>query len=160
MKKTFQLLLICCSILPTIVFAQSVSPGATVSIQYTLKVDGQIIDQSSDGELLQFTIGEPTIIPGLQEEITGMEKGQKKIFRVSPEKAYGPYYEDAVVEVAKTQLPEEGIAVGNFYGSMDSDGNSIQGKVIEILDDVVVMDFNHPLAGKNLDFEVEIVEVA
>lgn len=160
MKKLFSLLFLQCLMIPSIAFSQSVSPGATVSIQYILTVDGQVIDQSTDDELLQFTIGEPTIIPGLQEEITGMEKGQKKAFRVSPDKAYGPYYEDAIVEIAKTQLPAEGIAVGNFYGSMDSDGNAIQGKVIEILSDVVVMDFNHPLAGKNLDFEVQIVEVA
>lgn len=137
-----------------------VTENKVVSIHYTGKLnDGSVFDSSEGRDPLLFIFGTGMIIPGLEEGIKGLKVGDKKTVEIGFEKAYGPVMEEAKQEVPKSQLPTEvEIKVGMQLAAQGPQG-AIPVTVTEVKDDVVVVDFNHPLAGKDLTFEVEIVEV-
>lgn len=132
-----------------------------VSMHYvgTLE-DGEVFDSSEGREPLQFIFGVGQIIPGLEEGLAGLSVGdKKKVENISPEKAYGQIHEEAMQEVPKTQMPQDmEIEVGMQLMAQGPQG-PIPVVVKEIKEETVLMDFNHPLAGKTLTFDVEIVEV-
>lgn len=133
--------------------------GSKVTVHYIGKFEGgEVFDSSVGRDPLQFVIGQNQVIPGFEEGLMGMEVGEKKTINVPYEKAYGPYREDLVFPVEKAKLPED-IAVDQLLEVHQPDGNSFIVKVKEIKDDTVFLDANHPLAGKNLVFEVEVVSV-
>lgn len=139
--------------------SMTIKNGSKVSINYTLKVDGNVVDTSAGREPLTYVHGSGQIIPGLETEITGMEKGDKKSVEVTPEKGYGQRDPRAVQNVPKTAFNEpDKLQVGGVITG-EANGQPFQAMVTGISDDEVTLDMNHPLAGKTLNFDIEIVEV-
>mgnify|MGYP003412368913 FL=1 len=136
-----------------------------VSVHYTLTVDGQIADQSPEGQPLQFICGTGMLLPKFEGAIMGKEAGDKVSFTLAPADGYGEIVPEAVVDLPKNifmvdgKLAEEMLFVGNQIPMSDSQGNRMLGVVKEVAEETVKMDFNHPMAGKTLNFDVEVVEV-
>ncbi|MEA2060339.1 MAG: peptidylprolyl isomerase [Thermodesulfobacteriota bacterium] len=138
----------------------SVTQGKTVSIEYTLKLDNdQVIDTNKGKDPLTFEIGASQIVPGLEKAIQEMEISEDKTVSVIPEEGYGEILQEAIVEVPLEQLPEELAQAGTQVQSQTQDGQVLQGKVQEVKDETAVIDFNHPLAGETLNFDVTILDV-
>lgn len=131
-----------------------------VSVHYrgTLTENGEEFDSSHGGSPLTFMVGRGQMIPGFEEEIMGTTKGEKKSFDLEADRAYGQHDPAGIQKVPKDQFPED-IKVGSVLAAEMENGQQIPLSVIEISDDGVTIDFNHMLAGKNLTFEVEIVEL-
>ncbi len=137
-----------------------ISKNKLVKIHYkgTLS-NGEVFDSSEGREALEFISGLGMIIPGLEAGIEGLKVGDKKSVEVKSDEAYGPIREDAFQEVPKNQFPEDmKLEVGMQLAAQGPQG-VIPVVVAEILEDMVKVDFNHPLAGKDLTFDVEVVEV-
>jgi len=121
--------------------------------------DGSVFDTSEGREPLEFVFGLGMIIPGLEEGIKGLKVGDKKSVKVTSDKAYGPLQEEAIQEVPKDQLPKEAeLKVGMQLAAQGPQG-TIPVTIKEIKDTTIIVDFNHPLAGKDLTFDVEVIEV-
>ena len=130
-----------------------------VKFDYTLTVDGQVADTSAGRAPLEYTHGAGHIIKGLEKEMTGMKVGDKKTVVVSPEEGYGLVQQEAIRRVPKTSIGgAENLKVGDMVGASNA-GHTFRAMVKEITDTEVVLDFNHPLAGKTLTFDVEIKEI-
>jgi FKBP-type peptidyl-prolyl cis-trans isomerase SlyD len=130
-----------------------------VSIHYTLTDDkGAEIDSSRGGEPLQYLEGAGNIIPGLEKEVGQMNTGDKKKVKIAAKDAYGEKREDMVIEVPRTQFPADmTLKVGDkFRGGADD--HSPMFTVLAVEGDKVKLDGNHPLAGQNLNFDVEVTE--
>lgn len=137
-----------------------VQEGSAVSFDYTLTDEsGQVVDTSKGKKPMQYVHGKGQIIPGLEKELTGMPVGGEKKVKIKPEDAYGPVNPAAFREVPKDQLPAEGLKVGAMLLAQGPGGQSIPVRVHEIKENTVVMDFNHPLAGKTLSFDVKITDI-
>ena len=137
-----------------------ISNKKTVKIHYTGTLsDGTVFDSSEGKEPLEFIQGIGMVIPGLEEGIKGLKTGDKKKFEIKSEKAYGSKMEGAFQELPKSNMPENvELKVGMQLAAQGPQG-VIPVVISEIKDDTVIIDFNHPLAGKDLTFEVDIVEV-
>lgn len=135
--------------------------GDTVRIHYTgTLTDGSEFDSSAGRDPLEFTIGSGQIIPGLEKEIEGMKVGDRNTVTVAADEAYGPHRPEGVQEVPRSNIPETiDLAVGTQLQGMTPDGRQMNLTVIELSDETVTLDANHPLAGKDLVFEVELVEI-
>jgi FKBP-type peptidyl-prolyl cis-trans isomerase 2 len=131
--------------------------GSSVKMHYTLTVEGAVVDSSQGQEPLAFVMGSGQIISGLEEALEGLEAGAKKQVRVPPEKAYGPRDENAVHKVPKTafQMDRE-LKPGDVVGGQIGD-QPFQAVIEAVGAEEITLNLNHPLAGKTLDFEVEIV---
>jgi peptidylprolyl isomerase len=137
-----------------------IKENTTVKIHYTGTLeDGTIFDSSNGKEPLEFIWGLGMIIPGLEQELKSLKKGDKKTIKVVPEMAYGPVMEEAKQEVPKTQFPEDMKIEKGMQLAAQGPQGVIPITVIEIKDETVLVDFNHPLAGKTLNFDVEVMEV-
>jgi len=131
----------------------AISNNQVVSMEYEVKVEGNIVDSNVNQEPLEFTFGSGQIIPGLESRIAGLSEGESASIVVPASEAYGEYNEEAMQKIPKEQF--EGIEL-SIQGP---DGNPIQVVVKDILDDEVLIDFNHPLAGKELNFNISILSV-
>jgi FKBP-type peptidyl-prolyl cis-trans isomerase SlyD len=139
---------------------EKVMDDVVVSMDYSLTVDGEVIDSSDDNEPLEFLQGHKNIIPGLERELYGMAVGDSKEVTVLAQDAYGPFDPDAVVEVSKDEFPpdiplEEDVQLQ----VRDVDGRVMDARISEIKDTTVTLDFNHPLAGEDLHFIVKVVDL-
>lgn len=135
--------------------------GDTVDVHYTGKLDdGTVFDSSKGKEPLQFTLGTGQVIPGFEEPVVGMEPGQSKTIHIPSDRAYGPHQPDMVIEVPKDQLPE-GMepGVGDQLQVSQPDGRAYVVTVTNVSDASITLDANHPLAGKDLTFDIELVEI-
>ncbi len=138
----------------------SIAAGKKVSIEYTLTLDnGDVADTNVGAEPLVFESGSGQIIPGLDKELEGLGAGDTKQVVVAPEEAYGAFIEEAVMDVPKTNVPEEGLTVGAYLQAQGENGQILNGVITEIGDENVIIDFNHPLAGKTLTFDVKVIDV-
>ena len=137
-----------------------ISEGKSVKVNYTLTVDGTVVDSSKGREPLEFKAGSHQMIPGFEKAVMGMKVGEKKSFKVSPADGYGMEDPRAIQEIPKNQLPA-GITpkAGMTLYAQSKTGQRIPVRVVDVKKDVVVMNFNHPLAGKTLNFDVEVVEI-
>ena len=138
-----------------------IEKNKVVSMHYTGTLeDGNVFDSSEGREPLEFISGVGMIIPGLEEGLEGLTKGdKKKIENIAPDKAYGQIQEEARQEVPKDKMPQDmELEVGMQLAAQGPQG-PIPVVVVEIKEESVVVDFNHPLAGKTLTFDVEIVDV-
>jgi FKBP-type peptidyl-prolyl cis-trans isomerase SlyD len=137
-----------------------VADGKTVKLNYTLTVDGKVVDSSKGRKPLEFTEGAHQLIPGFEKAVMGMKVGQKKSFTVNPEDGYGPVNPKAFREVPKKQLPA-GITpkAGMTLYAQGKNGQKVPVTIKKVKKDSVLIDFNHPLAGKTLNFAVEVVEI-
>ena len=139
----------------------TISNGCRVSLEYTLTLeDGTIVDSNVDGEPLTYTHGEGQIIPGLERALDGLASGAEESVDVVAEDGYGPTQPEAIQEVPLDRIPEGARQVGAGLQGETAEGAVVQARVTEVKDDTVVVDFNHPLAGKTLHFSVEILEVS
>ncbi len=136
--------------------------GDSVKISFKGKLsDGTVFADTAGGEPLEFTLGEGRIIPGLETAIEGMDQGQSKSVTIPAEQAYGPRRDELIEKVGKDQFPENlDPQVGQRFEIPQQKGNTMVVSVIDVSDDVVTLDGNHPLAGEELTFDVELVEVA
>ena len=140
--------------------AMTVEKGRVVSIEYTLTLDsGTKVDSNVGGEPLKFTQGQSQILPALQEALVGLAVGDSKSVTLAPEEGYGPVHEEAFHEVEAQRIPPDARQVGIQLTAQDEQGNEHPIRVHEIRDDKVVLDFNHPLAGETLQFDVKILAV-
>lgn len=138
----------------------AVEKGKQIAIEYTLRIgDGDVVDSNIGGEPLTYTQGEQQIPPGLEEALEGMEIGENKEVTVHPEKGFGERSETALREVEKSQLPEDARKVDVQLQGRDTDGNIMTVRVAEVKDKTVVLDLNHPLAGKRLHFNVKVLDI-
>jgi FKBP-type peptidyl-prolyl cis-trans isomerase 2 len=134
--------------------------GSEVALQYVLRDDTGKVIHSNQGEVpLRFTVGTAQIIRGLHAAVTGMRAGESKRFTLQPAEAYGPVDPTAVAEIARERLPAEALREGTYVMAQTSGGPARLVRVQEVRERTVVIDLNHPLAGKVLHFEVEVLEV-
>ena len=137
-----------------------IEKNSVVTLHYTLKDnDGRIIDYSTDGTFL-YLHGAMNIIPGLENALTGKAAGDEFTVKVSPEEGYGEKQENRIQEVPKDMFDNsDEVKVGVQFHAQGPDGSDIVVTVTEVKDDVVVIDGNHALAGKELNFDVKVVDV-
>lgn len=139
---------------------REVADDVVVSIDYTLTVDGEVVDTTEGDEPLQFLQGHQNIIPGLERELTGMKIGDSKQVVVPPTEAYGEVDPENIIEVPRTEFPPEiPLEPGTELEVKNADGEVLSATIAEITSDTVKLDFNHPLAGKQLTFDVKIVDL-
>lgn len=136
--------------------------GDTVKIHYTGKLnDGTVFDSSANREPLEFTIAQGQVIPGFEQAVLGMAPGESKTEKIPMEQAYGPYREDMVVQINRTQLPSDlEPEIGQQLQIQQPNGRAIPVFVTEVTDGNVTLDANHPLAGEDLTFDIQLVEIA
>ncbi len=138
----------------------TVSTGNEVSLEYTLTLENkEVIDTNVGGQPLTYTQGSQQIIPGLEEAIEGMTQGESKQVTVTPQRGYGEVNPKALQEIPKDQIPTEAQKVGMQLQGKDASGRIVRPRVAEVKKDTVVLDFNHPLAGKTLFFDVKVLEI-
>ncbi len=136
----------------------SVSSGDVVRVHYTGRLeDGAVFDSSREGEPLEFEAGSEQLIEGVSSAVIGMDAGQSKTITVPPEQGYGQYDDGLIHSLAKSETPE-GIEAGDMLRAIRGD-DEIHVWVLEIKEDEVVVDANHPLAGKTLVFDLELVSM-
>jgi len=140
--------------------ASGAAVGDSVQVHYTGSLnDGTVFDSSLDREPLTFVIGDGTIISGFDAAVTGMEVGETKTFTIPAAEAYGDYQEDLVVVLGRDEVAEE-LEVGQQVPLRNvTSGETVYFTVIAISDTEVTLDANHPLAGQDLTFEVELVAI-
>jgi len=136
--------------------------GDQVTVHYTGKLDdGTVFDSSQGREPLQFTIGSGQVIPGFETAVIGMAPGESKSERIAPEDAYGAYSEARTVEVDRDKFPSDfELKVGQQLRVKDPQDQVTQVVVTALSESSVTLDANHPLAGKALLFEIELVGIA
>lgn len=139
----------------------TVSNGKQVTLEYTLKlVDQSVVDTNVGGEPLKVTQGSHQLIPGVEKQLEGMAAGEKKQFTVAPAEGYGDVDSKAFQEVDKKMVPSDSQQVGAHLQGKTADGRTVYPRISEVKNDTVVLDFNHPLAGKTLHFDVQVLDVA
>lgn len=137
----------------------TVSNGQVVRLEYTLRLDdGDIVDSSVGREPLEFLSGQGQIIPGLEKALQGMSVGEERKVTVAPDEGYGEVDPDAFEEVSPDNFPKEvELEPGMSVQVSDAGGEVFEAYVAELHPDGVLLDFNHPLAGETLHFEVKVV---
>ncbi|MFY4727795.1 FKBP-type peptidyl-prolyl cis-trans isomerase [Nitrospira sp. BLG_2] len=139
----------------------TVSNGKQVTLEYTLKLDDQsVVDTNVGGEPLKVTQGGHQIIPGVEKALDGMAVGEKKKFTVAPADGYGTVDPKAFQEVDKNLVPADSRKVGTQLEGKTADGQKVFPRISEVKNETIVLDFNHPLAGKTLYFDVKVLDVA
>lgn len=141
---------------------RQVKQGDKVKVNYTGKLqDGQVFDSSEGVDPLQFTVGAGEVIPGFDQAVIGLESGAKTTVDIDPENAYGPRNEELVATVNKKDLPEDlEYSLGGQLQVTQENGNMFMVTVTDVSEDSITLDANHPLAGKTLIFDIELVEIA
>jgi peptidylprolyl isomerase len=138
-----------------------VKKGDKVQVHYTGWLsDGEVFDSSQGRGPLEFTVGASHVIAGFDEAVVGMSPGEAKTVRIPAKQAYGVHDDDLVIEMDRTRMPEDlDLEVDDELQVRRSDGQIVNVTVTEISDEVVTMDANHPLAGKELTFEIALVNI-
>jgi peptidylprolyl isomerase len=136
--------------------------GDTVQVNYTGKLaDGTVFDSSQGRDPLEFTLGSGNMIPGFEKAVLGMKVGEKKTVTIPSDEAYGPHLDNLVIEVNKDRLASDvNPKVGQVLQATGQNGETIRFTIIGISDNgTVTLDANHPLAGKDLTFDIELVKI-
>ena len=136
-----------------------IEPGRKVKLHYIFKVDGEMVDNTSKKGPFEFECGKSNLIPGFEKNIRGLKTGEKKSFAIQPEDAFGPANPDAIVPTQRDKLPPGEIQVGMIFSTAGKGGKTLKGRVTSIEGDQIILDFNHPIAGKVLHFEVKVIDV-
>ena len=136
----------------------TVQDGQVVTMEYTLRVDGEVLDSSDGVGPLQFLAGYDNIVPGLEREMIGMQIGDSKDVVVAPADGYGEFDDEAFMDVPRSEFPsdmelEEGVELS----VTDEDGKNQYARIESMTDESVRLDFNHPLAGAELHFNVKVI---
>ncbi len=135
--------------------------GDTVRVHYTGRLeDGTVFDSSAGRDPLEFTLGTGQVIGGFDEAVSGMHEGEERAARIPADDAYGQRRDDLVLEMPRQQIPEDlDLELGMRLELRQQDGNAVPVTVTDIADESVTLDANHPLAGKDLTFELELVSI-
>ncbi len=135
--------------------------GDKVQVHYTGKFDdGMIFDSSKGKKPLEFTIGEHQVIPGFEEAIIGMHEGDSKNIHIKSADAYGEHHKELVIDIEKARIPKDiDVKLGQQLQINSENGEIINVVVSAINDNTVTLDANHPLAGKDLNFDIELVKI-
>jgi len=138
----------------------SIGPGTRVKLNFTLKLpSGEEVD-STYGRPAEFTVGDENLLPGFERAIFGLKAGEDGTFTIAAKDAFGPHNEANVQKMRRDQFdPTIELAEGVVVSFADAQKSELPGVVSEVGDTLVEVDFNHPLAGKDIVFEVEIIEV-
>jgi peptidylprolyl isomerase len=140
---------------------KQVKSGDKVKVHYHGKLtNGETFDSSNGREPLEFEVGSGMVIKGFDDGVTGMTVGEKKTVTIPFDQAYGPRNPEMVIDVPKDRFPQDmELELGMPLGMSDGQGNNYQVTVVEIKDDSVLLDANHPLAGQDLVFDLDLVEI-
>ena len=138
-----------------------IKQGSKIKVAYEGSLaDGSVFDKSEEGQPLEFTVGRGAVIPGFDKAVLGMKLNEKKEFTVPPEEAYGQRNEELFRKVPPTFFPDDMTPqVDMMLSLQDERGRPFPGTITEITQDSITIDLNHPLAGKELTFKVEIVGI-
>ena len=138
----------------------AVEDGSKVSFHFTLTVDEKVIQTSEGQQPMSYVHGSGQIIPGLASEIEGMNEGEEKNVLVSAQDAYGEVNPEAFKELPKTSLPEGMDPKKDLMLQLNTpDGQKVPARISEVKEDSIVIDLNHPLAGKELQFDIKVVSI-
>jgi FKBP-type peptidyl-prolyl cis-trans isomerase SlpA len=141
--------------------ALTIGPGSEVLMHFSLSLaDGTVADSTTDDEPLRFVMGDGTLIEGLELVLYGLKKGDRQCLSIEPRDAFGFPDEDNIHTMPRSEFPDDmQLEVGMIIGFSTPSGEEVPGAIQEIKDDEIVVDFNHPLAGHEVIFDVEILEV-
>lgn len=136
--------------------------GDTVKVHYTGTLeDGTVFDTSREREPFEFKLGEGTVIPGFDEAVTGLEVGESTKISIEPEDAYGEVRNDLMLPVPKEQVPDNmEPEVGMQVQLQTQSGQQVIARIVHVDDEKIMLDANHPLAGKTLSFDIELLEIS
>lgn len=138
----------------------SIQSGATVSVHYTgTLADGTEFDSSRDREPLEFVVGSESVITGFENAVVGRKKGDTVHVVIPAGEAYGEYLDELVMEIPRNQLPDHITPEEGLTLQITTDDGDMDVTIIELTDDTITLDANHPLAGEDLTFDIEIVTV-
>ncbi|MBP7688665.1 MAG: peptidylprolyl isomerase [Thermoflexales bacterium] len=139
----------------------SAQAGDTVRVHYTGKLDdGTVFDSSAGSDPIEFVIGDHQVIPGFEDGVTGMAIGETKTITIPFDQAYGAYDDELVLDVPRDQFPDHITPeIGEALQLQQPDGNVITVIISEVSDESVTLDANHPLAGEDLTFDLELAEI-
>lgn len=142
--------------------ARAAQSGDTVKVHYTGKLrDGTVFDSSDGRDPLEFTIGSGALIEGFEQAVVGMTPGDAKTVDIPSDKAYGPHHEEMVQQIERAVIPDEiDLDVGVRLQASQGEGPPLILTVVELSETSVTVDANHPLAGEDLTFEIDLVEIA
>ena len=140
---------------------QAAKAGDTVKIHYVGTLDdGSVFDSSREREPFQFKLGSGQVIPGFDAGVTGMVVGEKKTIKIPADQAYGAAKDDLIIVKPVSEFKDDGVPdIGQRMRTSTSDGRTIMAVVKEVNDSTVTLDGNHPMAGKDLTFELELLEI-
>jgi peptidylprolyl isomerase len=134
--------------------------GSKVKVHYTGKLnDGTVFDSSQDRDPLEFTVGQGQVIQGFEDAVRGMESGDSRNVTIECEKAYGQRRDDMILEIPRDNFPDEiPPNVGQQLMLRHPEGQEFPALIVDVTDDKITLDANHPLAGEDLNFEIKLVE--
>lgn len=139
---------------------QTITDGLVVSLAYSLTVDGEEVAQMNAGDPMEYLHGAQNIVPGLEAALTGKQVGDKFSVTLEPEDAYGEYDDEDIETIERGDIPDaDQLEIGMVVEVEDPDGYAYMAHVKEITGDSIVLDFNPPLAGKTLTYNVEVVGI-
>jgi FKBP-type peptidyl-prolyl cis-trans isomerase 2 len=137
-----------------------VQEGKKVKMHYTMRVDGNVVDNTRETQPFEFVFGTKAILPAVEQNVTGLKAGDHKLFTLEPAEAFGEVDPKAVIEVPKARFAVDDLKVGMVFGVPSAGPQPMRGVVKDIQGENVILDLNHPLAGKKVEFDVEILEIA
>ncbi len=134
--------------------------GDTVTVQYTGRIaNGDIFDSSHNNtQPLKIVVGEDKHIKGFEYSLKGREKGDKYIVTIPAEEGYGEHYEDLIIQVHKSTLPKDVTPEVGMIFQVETDNGMMEAHIVDINEDIIVLDANHPFAGEELTFEIEVLD--
>ena len=137
-----------------------IDQGTKVTMSFSLALEnGEIIDSNFDTQPATFILGDGNLLPGFEIPLKGLKAGDQGEFVISPENAFGQHNPENMQQLARDNFDQESLNIGDVFSFQNGEGE-LPGVVIEVGDDSVKVDFNHPLAGRNIIFKVDIIEVA
>jgi len=138
----------------------TIEQGTKVTMSFSLALEnGEVIDSNFDSEPATFVLGDGNLLPGFEVPLQGLKAGDKAEFIIAPENAFGQRNPENIQQLARDNFDQESLKVGDVFSFQNGEGE-LPGVVIEVGDNLVRVDFNHPLAGRNIIFKVDIVEVS
>ena len=138
-----------------------IGPGSTVTLHFAIKLeDGQLVDSNFDGKPATFTVGDGNLLEGFEKALFGLFEGSEQSLRILPENGFGQHNPSNIQVVPRKSFDDMALEEGLMVSFADAQGGELPGVIASFDDDKVRVDFNHPLAGKALQFDVEILSVS
>ena len=137
-----------------------IETGISVTLHFSLVLeDGHIIDSNFESEPATFSVGDGNLLPGFESTLIGLVNGDEREFTIPPEQAFGQHNPQNVQAVERGNFDQEELELGAMFSFQNGDGE-LPGVIVDVDDNEVMIDFNHPLAGKNIIFQVKIIDIA